>query len=164
MAGQLGAPDTPGQDAAQAIADHVGSRRSLIVLDNCEHLAAAVASLAERLLVACPALSILATSREPLGVEGECSWPVPPLSLPPGGAVVTATGDALRGSDAVRLFEQRAQLVRPSFRVTDGNAAAVLHICDRLDGLPLAIELAAARIRILRPPSWRSAWTTSSRC
>ncbi len=85
VASQLGAPETPGQDAAEAIADHVGSRRTLIVLDNCEHLAAAVAGLAERLLVACPALSILATSREPLGVEGECSWPVPPLSLPPGG-------------------------------------------------------------------------------
>ncbi len=149
VASQLGAPDTPGQDAAEAIADHVDGRRTLIVLDNCEHLAAAVASLAERLLVACPALSILATSREPLGVEGECSWPVPPLSLPPGGAVVTATAAALAGSDAVRLFEQRAQLVRPSFRVTDGNAAAVLQICHRLDGLPLAIELAAARIRIL---------------
>ena len=149
VASQLGAPDTPGQDAAEAIAEHVSGRRTLIVLDNCEHLAAAVAGLAERLLVACPALSILATSREPLGVEGECSWPVPPLSLPPGGAVVTATAAALGGSDAVRLFEQRAQLVRPSFRVTDDNAAAVLQICRRLDGLPLAIELAAARIRIL---------------
>ena len=149
VASQLGAPDTPGQDAAEAIAEHVSGRRTLIVLDNCEHLAAAVAGLAERLLVACPALSILATSREPLGVEGECSWPVPPLSLPPGGAVVTATAAALGGSDAARLFEQRAQLVRPSFRVTDENAAAVLQICRRLDGLPLAIELAAARIRIL---------------
>ena len=148
VASQLGAPDTPGQDAAEAIAAHVSGRRTLIVLDNCEHLAAAVAGLAERLLVACPALSILATSREPLSVEGECSWPVPPLSLPPGGTVVTATAAALGGSDAVRLFEQRAQLVRPSFRVTDDNAAAVLQICRRLDGLPLAIELAAARIRI----------------
>ncbi len=105
----------------------------LIVLDNCEHLAAAVADLAERLLAGCPALTILATSREPLGVEGECSWPVPPLSWP----------------DAVRLFEQRAQLVRPSFRVSDDNADTVRQICRRLDGLPLAIELAAARMRIL---------------
>ena len=76
---------------------------------------------------------------------------MPPLSLPPGGAVVTATAAALGGSYAVRLFEQRAQLVRPSFRVTDDNAAAVLQICRRLDGLPLAIELAAALNRILRP-------------
>ena len=105
----------------------------LIVLDNCEHLAAAVADLAEPLLAGCPALAILATSREPLGVEGECSWPVPPLSWP----------------DAVRLFEQRAQLVWPSFRVSDGNADTVRQICRRLDGLPLAIELAAARMRIL---------------
>ena len=154
VAGQLGLPDVPGLDAAEAIAGHVSGRPVLIVLDNCEHLAAAVAGLTEQLLAACPALSILATSREPLGVEGECSWPVPPLSLPPllpgdqatAGPPATA---ALAASDAVRLFEQRAQLVRPSFRVSDENAAAVLQICRRLDGLPLAIELAAARMRIL---------------
>ncbi len=133
VAGQLDVPDSPGQDVTEAITGHVGGRPVLIVLDNCEHLAAAVADLAERLLAGCPALVILATSREPLGVEGECSWPVPPLS----------------GPDAVRLFEQRAQLVRPSFRVSEGNADTVRQICGRLDGLPLAIELAAARMRIL---------------
>ena len=154
VASQIGVPDTPGVDAAEAIAEHVGGRAVLIVLDNCEHLAAAVAGLVERLLTACPALSILATSREPLGVEGECSWPVPPLSLPrpwPGDRAMAGppAAAALAGSDAVRLFEQRAQLVRPSFRVSDDSAAAVLQICRRLDGLPLAIELAAARMRIL---------------
>ena len=133
VASQLGAPDAPGQDATEAITGHVGGRPVLIVLDNCEHLADAVADLAERLLADCPALTILTTSREPLGVEGECSWLVPPLSWP----------------DAVRLFEQRAQLVRPSFRVSEDNADAVRQICRRLDGLPLAIELAAARMRIL---------------
>ena len=147
VATQLGVPDTPGQDPVEAIAKHVADHRLLVVLDNCEHLAEAAASLAEYLLAACPALVVLATSREALGVEGELSWQVPPLSLPAGSPAPTAA--ALAACDAVKLFEQRAQLVRPSFRVTDENAAAVLTICQRLDGLPLAIELAAARVRIL---------------
>jgi predicted ATPase/DNA-binding SARP family transcriptional activator len=147
VATQLGVPDTPGQDAVEGIAKHLADHRVLVVLDNCEHLAETAAVLAEYLLAACPALVLLATSREALGVEGELSWQVPPLSLPAGERPPTAT--VLAGSDAVKLFEQRAQLVRPSFRVTDENAAAVLSICQRLDGLPLAIELAAARMRIL---------------
>jgi predicted ATPase/DNA-binding SARP family transcriptional activator len=147
VAAQLGAPDTPGQDPVEAIAKHLADQPVLVVLDNCEHLTEAAASLAEYLLAACPVLVLLATSREALGVEGELSWQVPPLSLPAGGPAPTAA--ALAASDAVRLFEQRAQLVRPSFRVTDENAAAVLAICRRLDGLPLAIELAAARMRIM---------------
>ena len=146
VATQLGVPDTPGQDPIEAIAKHVADHR-LVVLDNCEHLADAAASLAEYLLAACPALVVLATSREALGVEGELSWQVPPLSLPAGNSAPTAS--ALAAFDAVKLFEQRARLVRPSFRITDENAAAVLAICQRLDGLPLAIELAAARMRIL---------------
>ena len=147
VATQLGVPDTPGQDPIEAIAKHVADHPVLIVLDNCEHLAEAAAGLAEYVLASCPALVMLATSREALGVEGELSWQVPPLSLP----VVTSapTASALASYDAVKLFEQRAQLVRPSFRITDENAAAVLTICQRLDGLPLAIELAAARMRIL---------------
>ena len=147
VATQLGVPDTPGQDPIEAIAKHVADHPVLVVLDNCEHLAGAAASLAEYLLAACPALVVLATSREALGVEGELSWQVPPLSLPAGTSAPTAS--ALAAFDAVKLFEQRAQLVRPSFRITDENAAAVLAICQRLDGLPLAIELAAARMRIL---------------
>jgi predicted ATPase/DNA-binding SARP family transcriptional activator len=137
VAGRLGAPETPGLDHASAIAAHVATqlpgRHVLVVLDNCEHLAAAVAGLAEQLLAECPALSLLATSREPLGVEGEQAWPVPPLD----------------DADAVRLFEDRARLVAPSFAVTDANRAAVAEVCARLDGLPLAIELAAARMRVL---------------
>jgi len=147
VATQLDVPDTPGQDPVEAIAKYVADHPLLVVLDNCEHLAEAAASLAEYLLAACPALVVLATSREALGVEGELSWQVPPLSLPKGGPAPTAA--ELATSDAVQLFQQRAQLVRPSFRVTDENAAAVLSICQRLDGLPLAIELAAARMRIL---------------
>ena len=147
VATRAGVPDTPGQDPIEATAKHIADHRVLVVLDNCEHLAEAAAGLAEYLLAACPALVVLATSREALGVEGELGWPVPPLSLPETGSVPTAA--ALADSDAVKLFEQRAQLVRPSFRVTDQNAAAILTICQRLDGLPLAIELAAARMRML---------------
>jgi len=147
VASRLGVPDTPGQEAIEAVAEHVADHPVLVVLDNCEHLAEAAASLAEYLLAACPALVVLATSREALGVDGELNWHVPPLSLPEAGAAPTAA--LLADSDAVMLFEQRAQLVRPSFRVTDQNAAEVLSICQRLDGLPLAIELAAARMRVL---------------
>ena len=147
VAVRLGVPDSPGQDAAAAIAEHVGDRSMLIVLDNCEHLASAVADLAEQLLGACHAMSILATSRELLGVDGERSWPVPSLSLPKAGAPAAAT--ALEESDAVRFFEYRAQLVLPSFRLADDNASAVVQVCRRLDGLPLAIELAAAQMRML---------------
>ncbi len=147
VARRLGVADFPGQDAAVAIAEHVGDRSMLIVLDNCEHLTSAVADLAEQLLSACDALSILATSREVLGVDGERSWPVPPLSLPEAGAPAAAA--VLAESDAVRFFENRAQLVFPSFRLADDNVRAVVQICRRLDGLPLAIELAAAQTRML---------------
>ena len=147
VASRLGVPDTPGQDTTEAVAEYVADHQVLVVLDNCEHLAGATAVLAENLLAACPALTVLATSREALGVEGELNWQVPPLSLPRPGPGLTAA--ALAASDAVKLFEQRAQLVRPSFRVTDDNAAEVASICQRLDGLPLAIELAAPRMRIM---------------
>ena len=137
VAGRLGVPETPGVDPAAAIAGyvtaHYAARPLLVVLDNCEHLAAAIARLTEYLLAECPGLSVLATSREPLAVEGERAWPVPPL------------GDA----DAVLLFADRARLVAPSFAITDANAAAVGELCGKLDRLPLAIELAAARMRVL---------------
>ncbi len=147
VASKLGVPDTPGQDATDAVAEYLADHQVLVVLDNCEHLAGATAVLTENLLSACPALTVMATSRETLGVEGELNWQVPPLSLPEAGSALSAS--ALASSDAVKLFEQRAQLVRPSFRVTDENAAQVASICQRLDGLPLAIELAAPRMRIM---------------
>jgi predicted ATPase/two-component SAPR family response regulator len=133
VAARLGVPDTPGQDATTAMTTHIAGEVLMLVLDNCEHLAGAAASLSEDLLAVCPNLTILATSREPLGVDGERTWPVPPLA----------------STDAMRLFEQRARLVRPEFRVTADNAEEIQFICQRLDGLPLAIELAAARMRIL---------------
>jgi predicted ATPase/DNA-binding SARP family transcriptional activator len=147
VADRLGVPEVPGQDATATIAEHIGDRPMLLVLDNCEHLTPAVADLADRLLRACASLTILTTSRELLGVDGEHSWPVPPLSLP--GDDTAPAASTLAGFDAVRLFEQRAQLVLPSFRLADDNADAVLQICRRLDGLPLAIELAAAQMRVL---------------
>jgi predicted ATPase/DNA-binding SARP family transcriptional activator len=133
VAGGLGAHERPGQDIIETVAEHLGDRQVLIVLDNCEHITAAAADLAARLLRACPELSVLATSREVLGVDGERQLAVPTLPE----------------ADAVSFFEQRAQLVRPSFRLDDENVAAVRQVCRRLDGLPLAIELAAARLRIL---------------
>ncbi|HYB49160.1 MAG TPA: AAA family ATPase, partial [Streptosporangiaceae bacterium] len=97
VASGLGVPDTPGQDATEAVASYLGEHRVLVVLDNCEHLAGATASLTENLLAACPALTVLATSREALGVEGELNWQVPPLSLPQAGPRPTAS--ALAASD-----------------------------------------------------------------
>lgn len=113
----------------------VGDRALLIVLDNCEHLVDVAAGLAEALLTRCPALTIVATSREALGVPGELAWLVPPMNE----------------EDAGQLFTERAQSVLPSFAPGAGNAAAISAVCRRLDGLPLAIELAAARVRVLSP-------------
>ena len=117
----------------------------LIVLDNCEHLVGACAELAHELLVSCERARILATSRQPLGVTGEVAWPVPGLELPSQTAGVSA--DELGRSAAVRLFAERADAARPGFSLGPGVADAVAQICRRLDGIPLAIELAAARTR-----------------
>ncbi|UUY48869.1 winged helix-turn-helix domain-containing protein [Streptomyces yangpuensis] len=123
------------------------TRTALLVLDNCEHLIEAAAATAGRLLGECPGLRVLATSREPLGLTGEALWPVPPLALPPR----EADGDADRALSyaAVRLLHDRAVAARPGFAVTDRTAAAVTRICRALDGMPLAIELAAARLRTM---------------
>jgi predicted ATPase/DNA-binding SARP family transcriptional activator len=127
------------------LTDALASQRLVLVLDNCEHLIAAVAELAGRLLAAAPGLRILATSREPLGVIGETLCPVPALPLPPPG--VTA-GEAMEYG-AVRLLAERAGAVRPGFTVDSGSVGPVVRICRALDGNPLAIELAAARLRSL---------------
>ncbi len=145
VADVLGVRETSRPDLVEAIAAALGDRPALLVLDNCEHLAAACAAAAHGLLVRCPRLQLLATSREALGVDGERRWPVPPLSVPPGAGEATAA--LLAESEAVQLFSERAQAVRPDFRVSDANAAAVRHVCRSLDGLPLGLELAAARLR-----------------
>jgi len=137
------------RSAADALLEALRDRETLLVLDNCEHLVEACARLAEALLRGCPRLRILATSREALGIGGERAWLVPALTLPEPGEPVTRAAAA--ASEAIRLFVERAQAVRPSFELSDANAAAVTQIGRRLDGLPLAIELAAARARVLDP-------------
>lgn len=132
----LGLPDQPGLSTMEALLRFIRDREMLLVLDNCEHLLDACAELVVALLGAARGLTVLATSREPLGVTGEASVRVPPLSL---------------ADDAVQLFGDRARLIQADFAVTDDNLDAVTEICRRLDGMPLAIELAAARVRALSP-------------
>ena len=135
-------PGTCVPDLARALE----TRDLLVVLDNCEHLVDASAELVHRLLRACPKLRVLATSRQSLGVAGETTWRVPSLSVP----VPSAAGtDEIAASEAVRLFVDRASAQRPGFVLTDRTAGAVAEICRRLDGIPLAIELAAARVNAL---------------
>ncbi|MBO3748928.1 winged helix-turn-helix domain-containing protein [Streptosporangiaceae bacterium NEAU-GS5] len=129
-------------DAVERMVEAFSGHDVLLLLDNCEHLVEAVARLADELLGRCPRLRVLATSREPLGIGGETLCPVPPLGLPDPGAPAES-------GHAVRLFLDRAAAVRPGFALTEANTADVIEICRRLDGLPLAIELAAARLRAL---------------
>src|SRR5437016_224938 len=138
------------RSARDALLEALRDWEALLVLDNCEHLVEACARLAEALLRGCPRLGIMTTSREALGIGGERAWLVPALTLPEAGKPVSRAA-AAAASEAIRLFVERTQAVRPSFELTDGNAAAVTQICHRLDGLPLAIELAAARARVLDP-------------
>ena len=128
--------------------DHLADRSILLVLDNFEHLLLAATTVTD-LLARCPRLKVLVTSRAPLMVSGEQEFPVPPLDLPDVAAARSV--EVLCRFEAVRLFAERAAAARPDFAVTAENASAVAEICARLDGLPLAIELAAARIRVLSP-------------
>lgn len=121
-------------------------RHTLLVVDNCEHLLDGCAAILDRLLLSCPGLSVLATSREPLAIDGEHVWRVPSLGIPDG-----ETADQIAGAESVRLFLDRASAVRPGFSLSADNAADVAAICRRLDGIPLALELAAARIAHLAP-------------
>ena len=133
----LGVRPLPGLGELDAAVGFLSERRALLVVDNCEHLVEEVARVAEALLRACPSLSILATSRVPVAIRGETRWGVPPLSLP--------SDDDLCDSDAARLFIDRAQRVDRSRRLNEDSAHAVAQICRRLEGMPLALELAAAR-------------------
>ena len=136
VARALGLLDQPGEPTIDLLRRSIRDRRMLMLLDNCEHLLDASADLITGLLSGCPALTLLTTSREPIGVAGEVSWRVPSLSLT---------------DEAIELFADRARRTKPDFRVTAANADTVTEICRRLDGLPLAIELAAARVRALSP-------------
>jgi predicted ATPase/DNA-binding SARP family transcriptional activator len=147
VAGVLGVATTGlgGPDALlDRLHEHLQLKRALLVLDNSEHLVEAAARLVHSLLAACPGLTVLVTSREILGLGGEMAWRVPPLSLPG-----SSTLEDLEASDAVALFCERARSAQPGFGLSPVNAAAVAQICRRLDGIPLALELAAARIRVL---------------
>ena len=134
VARALGLPDQPGRSTTDTLLRFVRDRHMLVVLDNCEHLLDACATLLAALLGGAPGVTVLATSREPVNITGEATWQVPSLSL---------------ADEAVELFAERARLARPDFVVTEHNSAAVAEICRRLDGMPLAIELAAARVRAL---------------
>ncbi len=143
---RLRATEGPADPLDRLVAALAG-KQALLVLDNCEQVIGAAAKVADRILGHCPGVRIIATSREPLAITGEMLWPVGPLSLPPPDAdAAAATGYA-----SVRLLADRALAVRPDFRVTDRNVAAVAQICRALDGIPLAIELAAARLRAMAP-------------
>jgi predicted ATPase/class 3 adenylate cyclase/DNA-binding CsgD family transcriptional regulator/Tfp pilus assembly protein PilF len=141
--------EQPGRSLVEAITAHLASSQCLLVLDNCEHLVTACAELAETLLKSCLSVTLLVTSREQLGVPAETPWRVPSLSLPDENEPPRI--EALTTYDAVALFIERAKKTRPNFRVTNDNAPAVAEVCHRLDGIPLAIELAAARVRVLTP-------------
>jgi predicted ATPase/DNA-binding NarL/FixJ family response regulator len=133
----------------EQLVEHLAGRRALLVLDNCEHLLPACAVLADRLLGGCPGLKILATSREPLLLEGETLFAVPPLPVPgPGSGSRLAE---VERCESVALFAARARAVAPDFALTQDDADVVAELCRRLDGLPLALELAAARVRVLSP-------------
>jgi predicted ATPase/DNA-binding SARP family transcriptional activator len=137
-----------GLERADQVLEHVctglSTKRMLLIFDNCEHLIWPTARVIHAVLAACPQVSVLATSRETLGLPGEVTWRVPPLSLPPPDP---ADPTDLAGSDAVWLFLERARSARPGFALSDANVKGIAGICRRLDGIPLAIELAAARLR-----------------
>jgi predicted ATPase/DNA-binding SARP family transcriptional activator len=152
VASAVGVREESGQTLDDTLAASLRSKKLLLVLDNCEHLVATCAQLVEALLRACPKLRVLATSREALGVPGETTWLVPTLSLPDPAHLPSPDADladALMQYEAIRLFVDRATAARQGLRLSDHNAQAIAQICHRLDGIPLAIELAAARVRVL---------------
>jgi predicted ATPase/DNA-binding CsgD family transcriptional regulator len=147
LAGSVGMREQPGRPLTAALEEHLGPRQLLLVLDNCEHLVESVAAEVGSLLRCCPQLRVLATSREPLGVAGEVVLSVPPLSVPDPRRPCSLS--ELSRFAAVTLFADRAALAVTEFNLTEDNQLAVTEICQRLDGLPLAIELAAVRLRAL---------------
>ncbi|HZE06145.1 MAG TPA: BTAD domain-containing putative transcriptional regulator [Solirubrobacteraceae bacterium] len=145
LAGVLAIPQQPGRSLPESLIASCRNRQALVILDNCEHVIDGAAQIAEELVGGCPKLILLATSREPLAIEGEHLYRVPPLFVAP----ASADPGRLLACDAVRLFADRARQQRSDFAVDPDNAATVGRLCRRLDGIPLAIELAAARLRTL---------------
>lgn len=151
VASALGVRDQPGRPLPDTLSEYLHAKHLLIVLDNCEHLVNACAHLADTLLRACPGLQILATSREALNIGGETTWLVPPLSLPGSedtNLSIDPAANPLR-YEAIHLFVERATSASPGFRLAARDEPSVTQICIRLDGIPLAIELAAARVKVL---------------
>lgn len=143
-------PDATGRPLLDFVTEHLRKRRLLLVLDNCEHVLQATAAVARHLLRECPGLRVLTTSREPLGITGESVWKVPALAVPVPEHLPTGASTLLRvlsGYEGVTLFLERSRAVRQSFSLTPANALDVAKICARLEGIPLALELAAARSR-----------------
>ena len=149
LAGALGVSRQAHEALPATLRAAIGQRELLLVVDNCEHLVAACAELLDILLRGCQSLVILATSREPLGIAGETTWRVPSLGVP--GRQTGSSVASLLACESVQLFTERAQAVMPRFELSESNALAVAKICRRLDGVPLAIELAAARVRAFAP-------------
>jgi predicted ATPase/DNA-binding SARP family transcriptional activator len=151
VAEALGLESTGGPSPAQSLVDQLRRREVLIVLDNCEHVLAACAHLVTVVLTGCPGVDVLATSREPLHAQGEYTFRVPSLALPP--PIRTEPLDLVQIGQmaSVRLFVERAEQVRPGFQLDPGNVGGVIDLCRRLDGMPLALELAAARTAVLEP-------------
>ena len=149
VAAALGVREQPGRLLLDTLLDYLGNKEMLLVLDNCEHLIDATARLTDALIDSCPRLRILTTSREPLGTTGELSWHVPLLSAP--SAHQTPTTEELEGYESARLFVDRASVRHPGFELTPKNTTAVARVCAGLEGIPLAIELAAARVGVLSP-------------
>jgi predicted ATPase/class 3 adenylate cyclase len=147
VASALGVRTEPGRPVADTVTEYLQPKQAMLILDNCEHVVAACAGITERLLRACPRLRFLCTSREALGVAGEVAWRIPSLSLPDPHHLPAT--ERLSEYEAIRLFVERAAAVSPGFALTSEHAAAVASICQRLDGIPLAIELAAARVKVL---------------
>src|SRR5205823_4659350 len=147
VASVLGVREERGRSLQETLVAALQPRKMLLVLDTCERLVDQCAKLADALIRACPRMRILATSRHLLNVPGEQAYLVPALSVP--GARQIATAESIGKYDAARLFIDRASAANPSFRLTDDNAHALAKLCSRLDGMPLAIELAAARVRAL---------------
>jgi predicted ATPase/DNA-binding SARP family transcriptional activator/DNA-binding CsgD family transcriptional regulator len=140
----LGIREQPGRPLTETLEDNLRARKMLLVVDNCEHLIEAVVRLVDVLLDTCPGVRVLATSRETLGAAGEVAWVVPSLTVPD-----ASTTDKLEGYESVRLFVERARQRDPSFVMTPRSRRAVAQVCRRLEGIPLAIELAAARMGVL---------------
>ena len=173
----LAVREEPGKPLTQTLCAHLKSRKTLLIFDNCEHLVSACATLANALLRAAPDIRIIATSREALRVPGEQIYPVLPLALPD---PHRQRRDACSRSEAVQLFMDRAQLQKPGFALTEREAPAVAELCARVEGIPLALELAAARMRSLSdaghqqaaaqigsscsPAAVACCWSASRRC